>query len=55
MGLYQTIELLHSKGNHQLNENVTYGKYLQIIYLIRGKYLKHIKISYNSTAEKQSD
>jgi len=55
MERYQTIELLHSKGNHQLNENVTCGKHLQIIYLISGKYPKHIKMSYNSAAEKQSD
>ena len=38
MGLHQIKELLHSKGNHQQNENATYGmgKKLQIIHLIKG-------------------
>ena len=25
MGLTQTYKLLHSKGNHEQNENITYG------------------------------
>ena len=52
MELYPTEKLLYIKGHNQQSEKAMYGvkKYLQITYLIRKKYLKYIKNSYNSTA-----
>ena len=53
MGLHQTKKLLHSKGNNQQwkGNQLNKRKYLQIIYMIGGKYPKYIKNTYNSIAK----
>ena len=45
---------MQSNGNHKQNEKTTTkeGKYLPIIYLIRGEHPEYIKNSYNSTTKR---
>ena len=55
---YIKLKASAQQRNNQQREKTTYrmgGKYLQIIYLIRGQYPNYIKNSYNSIANKQTN
>jgi len=55
MGLYQTENILHNKGNHEQNEKTTYwiGEDICKWYIWKGVNIQNIKNSGNSTSKKQ--